>query len=569
MAHIDTPVLVVGGGPVGLMLSIELASRAVPNMLVNTGETTAAHPQGNTHNCRTMEHYRRHGIGDSVRIVGLPHEDVTDVMCCTRLNGIELSRIPMPSSADKVRRIIERDPTFLTPEPIHRASQLYVEPVLKKHAQEQKEIHLKYGWKLICFRQKKDHVIAEIEKVSSGQVQKVRCRWLAGCDGAQGFVRRELGIKYLGEGGEEIAFMIGRMISVYIDAPGIYDVMPNNRAWQIWTINEDSRACFVSLDGRGKFVVLAKHPAGNKREEGVSDNKVYSKMVRALINAAIGTQIDFKIISVKDWTAGNALVAERYQSKNVFLAGDSAHLFTPTGGFGMNTGIDDAVNLGWKMAAVYQGWAPEKLLDTYDVERRPIGIRNTQASRKLASDVATIEIPPVLEDSTPEGAQQRVILGEHLAGFTEEFASLGIQLGVRYDTSPLIISDGSTAPLDSAVDYVPSGSPGGRAPHTWLEDGASILDKFGQWFTLLKFGLDDIDTTPFQNMAQTLNIPLTVVQISEPNAQKLYGCGLVLVRPDGHVAWRGNTLPNVLKGLLRTVSGHTVHEINRSDRNDH
>jgi len=566
MDTITTPVLVVGGGPVGLVLSIELASGGIPNTLVNRENGTATHPQGNTHNSRTMEHYRRLGIARQVRGVGLPANHVTDVISCTRLSAFELSRIPMPSSAKKISQVSERDPDLLTPEPIHRSSQFYVEPVLKEHAEAQPDVDLKFGWKLIEFSQNPTHVKSIIQHVTSGEARTVKSRWLVGCDGAQGIVRRKLGISYRGEGGDEVAFMIGRMISVYIDAPELYGLMARPHAWQAWTLNPDARACFVSLDGKGKFVVLAKHPGVR---DGADEAQVSSEMLMKLIHSAIGVETEVTIISVQDWTAGNALVAERYQKKRVFLAGDAAHLFTPTGGFGMNTGIDDAVNLGWKLGAVCNGWAPAQLLDTYDSERRPIGLRNTQASRKLASDVATIEIPRALEDPTPEGRKARAILGEHLAGFTEEFASLGIQLGARYDASPLIISDGTAAPPDSSVDYLPTAVPGGRAPHIWLEDGTSILDNFGQWFTLLKFGLDKIDSKPFEHAAELLNIPFMVVSISDPNAYALYECRLVLVRPDGHVSWRGNLVPNDVPTLLRTVSGHTLVNTKGEMRSEH
>ena len=542
------PVLVIGGGPVGLVLSIELAWRGVPSMLVNTGQSTAPHPQGNTHNSRTMEHYRRLGLADRIRALGPPPDDATDVACYTRLSRDELSRIPMPSSAEKMRRVAERDATFPTPEPIHRASQFYVEPVLLGHAETMPEIDLNYGWRLIEFEQQADAVVSVIENVTSGETRTVRSRWLVGCDGAQGHVRRALGIPYRGEGGDEVAFMIGRMLSVYIDAPEIYDVMTGPRAWQYWTVNDDARACFVALDGKGKFAVLTKHPGGD--EPAHTD-------IAAEIQAAIGAKIDVDVISVKQWTAGNALVAERYRDGNAFLAGDSAHLFTPTGGFGMNTGIDDAVNLGWKLAAAHQGWASEGLLDSYESERRPIGIRNTEASRTLASNVATISIPEGLEDPTTAGAQERATLGAHLSGFTEEFASLGIQLGMRYDDSPLIVGDGSKAPPDSPVDYVPSACPGGRAPHIWLGDGASLFDKCATWFTLFKFSATDADTAPLVAAAAARNVPLEIVEIPDAAAHELYERRLVLVRPDGHVAWRGDAIPGDVEALIRQVAGCT------------
>lgn len=549
MTHETTPVLISGGGPVGLALSIELAWRGVRSVLVNTEPTTAAHPQGNTHNARTMEHYRRLGIADRVRAVGLPQDLVTDVIYLTRFTGHEFARIPMPSSAEKKTRIAARDMSFLTPEPIHRASQFYVEPELFAHAGTLDEIDLRFGWELTGFDQRDDGVISTIRNAETGETETVNSRWLAGCDGAHGYTRRALDIPYRGEGGDEVAFFIGRMLSVYIDAPAIYDVMKTDSVWQYWTVNGDARTCIVTLDEKGKFVVLTKYPdSGEPDEEDIARD----------IRNAVGADIEIEIISVREWTAGNALVADSYGEGRVLLAGDAVHLFTPTGGFGMNTGIEDAVNLGWKMAAIHHGWAPEALLATYEAERRPIGIRNTQSSRKLASDVATIQVPEALEDDTPEGERARAELGRHLSGFTEEFASLGIQLGARYDASPLIIGDGTAPPPDSPVTYVPSACPGGRAPHVWLDDGASIHDRFGKWFTLVNFGAPDADTSAMEAAASAQNVPLDVIEIAEPAARDLYECAFALIRPDHHVAWRGGALPADADGLIRQASGNAL-----------
>ena len=549
MTQDTTPVLISGGGPVGLVLAMELAGRGVRSILVNTEPTTAVHPQGNTHNARTMEHYRRLGIADRVRAVGLPQDLTTDVIYLTRFTGHEFARIPMPSSTEKKRRIAARDMSFLTPEPIHRSSQFYVETELFAHAETLPEIGLRFGWELIAFDLQDDGVLSTIRNAETGETETIASRWLAGCDGAQGYTRRALEIPYRGEGGDEVAFFIGRMLSVYIDAPGIYDVMKVDRVWQYWTVNGDGRMCIVTLDAKGKFVVLTRYPESGEPDE--------ADIIRDIRNA-MGAEIDIEIISVREWTAGNALVADRYGDDRVMLAGDAVHLFTPTGGFGMNTGIEDAVNLGWKFAAVHHGFAPEAVLSTYETERRPIGIRNTQSSRKLASDVATIEVPEALEQDTEEGVRARAELGRHLSGFTEEFASLGIQLGARYDASPLIVADGTNPPPDSAVDYVPSACPGGRAPHVWLDDGASIHDRFGKWFTLLKFGTADTDTASFEAAASAQNVPLDIVDIPEPAARDLYQCRFALIRPDHHVAWRGDALPADAAALIRQVSGNSL-----------
>jgi len=271
--------------------------------------------------------------------------------------------------------------------------------------------------------------------------------------------------------------------------------------------------------------------------------------------AAIGADVEVKVLSVQPWVAGNALVADSYRDGRVFLAGDSVHLFTPTGGFGMNTGIDDAINLAWKFTAIVQGWASESLLDTYESERRPIGLRNTRASRELADRVATMDVSPTLEDDTPDGVRARAAASDHLNGYEEEFASLGIQLGMRYDDSPLIVPDGSPPPPDSPVDYVPSACPGGRAPHCWLADGSSMLDRLGKPFTLAKLGGTDASTASFEDAAAARGVPLDVIEVDDGAARDLYGRDLVLIRPDRHVAWRGNTPPDDADGVIAMVTG--------------
>lgn len=548
-SEIETPILIVGGGPVGLMLAIELAWRGVPCALVNDGETTSIHPQGSTNNSRTMEHYRRLGLADRVRATGLPPADNTDVLYTTRFSGWELARLAMQSSAEKMRRMAAGDPSLATPEIIHRGNQIYVEPVLKAHAEEMDGLTLLFGWRMESFEQGPDGVTARIVHRATGETRAVRAAWLVGCDGAHGTTRRALGIRYEGEGGEDVAFMKGRMLSSYIRAPAIYEVLAAARAWQYWSVNNDSRTGTVSLDGKGEFIVLSK------LAQGVEPDDVD---VTALMRAAAGADIPVKVISRKPWVAGQALVARRMREGRVFLAGDSAHLFTPTGGFGMNTGIDDAANLGWKLAAMYQGWGGAGLIDSYELERRPVALQNTGASHAFAGNVATVDIPTALEDDSPAGAQARAALGRHLAGFGEEFASLGVQLGARYDDSPIVVSDGSASPPFSPFAYVPSACPGGRAPHLWRDDGSALYDHFGKWYTLLRVGETDADAAPIVAAARARAVPLDVIAVPEPEAVERYERGLVLVRPDHHIAWRGASPPDDADAVIGRAAGIAV-----------
>jgi 2-polyprenyl-6-methoxyphenol hydroxylase-like FAD-dependent oxidoreductase len=533
----------VGGGMVGLSLAVELGSRNVPCVLITEGAATATHPQGNTLNSRTMEHYRRLGLSAEIRAAGLPTGHATDVVYATRFAGWELARLPMPSTDEKLD---DPDQTTQTPEPIHRANFFFIEPILKARLDALPSVDLRFGHRLVEFEQEAEGVTATIERVIDGERLEISCDWLVGCDGARSTVRQALGIGYAGKGGEDETFMRGRMLSTYVDAPALADVMKLKPGWHYWTVNADNRSSIANLDAKGKYVALTRMPP---------DEDETTVNAAAAFLGCVGVDIPVEVLSVKSWMAGLALVADRYQDGRVLMAGDAVHLFTPTGGFGMNTGVDDAANLGWKLAAVVQGWAPPALLDTYEAERRPIGIRNTTMSHQFASAVAGLEIASTLEDDTFEGETERAKLGAHLATFTEEFRSLGIQLGARYDGSSLIASDGTAAPKDSPFEYTPSAVPGGRAPHVWLGPDDALFDRFSAGFTLLRLSEDPADVNALINAARARNVPHMVVDIASQEVRDAYGADLVLLRPDHHVAWRGDTEPNTPDKLWTHVTG--------------
>jgi 2-polyprenyl-6-methoxyphenol hydroxylase-like FAD-dependent oxidoreductase len=544
--ELRTPVLIVGGGMVGLSLAVDLGSRGVDCIIVNEGATEATHPSGNSLNARTMEHYRRLGLADQVRAAGLPPDHPTDVVYVTRFAGWELARLAMPSSAEKLRDRTHSEHTKLTPEPLHRANFFYVETILKQRAEALASVDVRFGWRLLEFEQDAESVTAVVEQVADSRRHTISCDWLVGCDGPRSTVREALGVNYGGKGGEDDAFMRGRMLSSYVEAPDLLDLMPLTPGWHYWTVNADARSSVAALDAKGKYVALTRIPSG------VDFADVDPA---ASFRATVGADIPIKVHSAKQWTAGLALVAERYQDRRVLMAGDSIHLFTPTGGFGMNTGVDDTANLGWKLAAVVRGWAPPALLDTYETERRPIGIRNTSMSHQFASAVANLEIPPELEDDSAAGEAARQRIGAHLATFTEEFRSLGIQLGARYDTSPLIADDDETPPADSPFEYLPSAVPGGRAPHRWLSDGRALFDTFGAGFTLLRLAETAPDGNALAAAAAARGVPLDVVTIDNDGVREIYQRDLVLIRPDQHIAWRGNTEPGNADDLIARAIG--------------
>jgi 2-polyprenyl-6-methoxyphenol hydroxylase-like FAD-dependent oxidoreductase len=543
---LKTPILIVGGGPVGMNLALDLSWRGVPNILINEGETTPNHPQGNSHNARTMEHYRRIGIADKIRKVGLPADHSGDAIIVTRINGYELCRIKIPSLQERLK--LGSNDLDIGPEPLQRASQMYVEKILKSELDKKDNVDLRFGWKLNSFKNNPGNVIAEIEDTKSGSIEEVNCGYLVGCDGGQSTVRKALGIKYSGKGGEEVDFMLGRMLSVYFEAPDLYSVMKTDPPWQFHSMNPDGRASIVALDGNGRFLTWAKIKAGERAEK--IDPKPY-------ILRVIGEDIPIKIISSLPWQAGLSLVADSYGVERVLLAGDAVHLFTPTGGFGMNTGVGDAENLGWKLAAWYHGWSGEKLIESYEFERRQVAIRNLAQSYELAQAKASLTVPNGIEENTEIGDKIREEFAIKIyEALKEEYFCIGIQLGARYDGSRLVNNEETSPPVSSPYEYVPTSYPGGRAPHCWLEDGSALFDHFGKYFTLLILNNSKAKTSPIIMAAKKRGVPLAVFINDSRKIFDLYENELVIIRPDQYVAWRGNEFPDEPLILIDMIIGN-------------
>lgn len=532
----QTPVAIVGGGPVGLMLALFLDRHGVPSVVFNSEATTRWHPKGSTHNARSMEHHRRLGIAGKIRALGLPADHPTDVAYFTRFNAYELARLKMPSSAEKMQTVAASSRFDQTPEPIHRGNQMYVERFLFEHAQTRPNITLRFGYEVTSFDQDKDGVTLAAVRLSDGRSESWRAQYLVGCDGGRSFVRRTLGIRYAGEDTLQQDYFGGRMFSTYLRAPTLYrDFLGRRRAFQYWAVNPQLRTTIIALDGKDEFLFWMK-PRDPRDEPD-------DATVKRAVALCTGAEIPVEIIGHAPWTAGVALYADSFGEGRVLLAGDAVHLFTPTGGFGMNTGLDDAANLAWKLAATLQGWGGPALLASYEAERKPIAIRNTKAAHELAKNIGDVNASPVMEEDSADGERARREVGAYLSTFGEEFASIGVQLGARYAGSPIVASD-EAAPQDSFVQYRPTSVPGGRAPHLWLNNGRgagdSLFDQFGAGFTLLRLGPAAPDASDFQNAAKARNIPLKIVDIPDNEARDFYGCDLALIRPDQHVAWRGS-----------------------------
>lgn len=552
-AVLRTSVAIVGGGPCGLVLAIELGRWGIPCVLLNDRPGTTTVPQANATQARTMEHYRRLGLADEVRAQGLPAEYPTDIAYFTRFAGDELARFSLPSA--KTASLLSRSGSgsWSTAELPHRCSQLYIEQVLHRHAGRSTCVDLRYGHRVLDVAEHAGGVTLKAESIQDGKPLLVHADYAVGCDGPRSLVRKSLGIGYGGEGKASRDFLGGRMHAVFFRAPGLYGIIPHPPAWMYWAFNPERRGFMAAIDGRDLFVFHTQlRPDSDPAEPTEAD-------ARAMVLAALGADCPVQVISHASWTAGFTLVAEAFGTGRILLAGDAAHLFTPTGGLGYNTAVEDAVNLGWKLAAVLQGWGVSGLLPSYEAERRPAALRNTGYARGFANSIGNFRVHPDIEAQTPAGAQARISAGDYLNQHARaEFDIPGITLGTRYDDSPVIVPDGTAPPPDTASVYVPTACPGGRAPHAWLPDGSSLFDAFGRGFTLLRLGGQAEDAAALTEHAASSGLPLTALHCPESTLRDLYGADLALIRPDQVVAWRGSSIARAREALMVATGGSVV-----------
>ncbi len=529
------PVLIVGGGPVGLALAAELGWRGIRCELVEQTDGAITTPKMNEVNTRTMEFCRRWGVADAVYNCSFPKDHPLDVVFVTSMSGHELARMRRPPRA--------RAPADTnSPERMQICSQLWFDPILRKFAQAQPSSTLRHRTRLESFEASDAGVTAQLRDVETGKRETVRADYLVGCDGAMSPIREALGIGLGGQG------ILGYPLHLFFRTPDL-----------LAQCGREAGVFFLAIDRAGLWAnIRVIDPANGLWRLMVldTDGKQTPETVdrEALLRRAIGRPIEVDWKGVSIWTR-RSVVADRYAQGRVFLAGDAVHQLSPTGALGMNTGIGDAVDLGWKLAAVLKDWGGPELLAAYDAERRPIGFRNVGmaaefylAHGEFAGGIAAID------DDSEYGRQLRQRLGESLArDVGRMFRTAGLQLGYRYEASPICIDDGTTPEPDDPERFVPSARPGSRAPHAWLGDGRSTLDLFGRGFVLLRFA--DVSTTAIEQAAKARGVPLSVAAIDDPDIAALYERKLVLVRPDGHVAWRGDALPSDAAALIDRARG--------------
>lgn len=534
---IQTEVLIAGGGPCGLMLANELGRRGIRCLLVDPKPGTAFNPQANATQARTMEHFRRLGFAHEIRALGVPPDHPTDIAYLTRFAKHELARLQLPTAAQAVEQIKTLGGSWSAAELPHRVPQKLVEATLRRHAQSWPTVDLRYGWALESFSDAGTGVTAQVRPVNgtAGDAVTIQAAYLVGADGPRSLVRRQLGISWGGSSGAQRDFMGGQMFAVYLRAPGFHAAVPHAKAWMYVTVNHQRRAFMAAVDGVAEFAFHAAVQPGEYADQWDAAD------AQRIFDEAAGQHIPIEVLSLSTWTAGHALVAQQFSRGRVFIAGDAAHLFTPTGGLGYNTAMEDAVNLGWKLAGVLRGSAPDALLASYALERQPLAERNTRYAQQFADSIGRFVASPQLEENTPAGQAERDLAAAYLDAHARlEFNIPGVTFGGRYDASPVIVKDGCSAPPDQANSYQPSASPGGRAPHAWLADGRSLYDSFNFEWTLLALGPQPPDSSGFEAAAKALSLDLQVVHLACPELLALYQAPLVLVRPDQIVAWRGH-----------------------------
>ena len=530
-----TPVLIVGAGPVGLALAGDLAWRGIRSVLVERGDGAITQPKMDLLGPRTMEFCRRWGIEQAVHDSPYNSDHPQDCIWLESLSGYEFGREPFPPPREEL-------PPPQSPVKRERCPQDMFDPILRRWVESLPLASLRYNTELVSFAETADGVTATL-RGADGTEETITADYLIGADGGSSTVRQALGIKMLGKPA------LTHTTNAIFRCKNFWDLHDKKKGYRFIFIGpEGTWSTLVAIDGhdRYRFSVV-----GDENRRTLSEDEV-----RTLIVRAMGKDFDFEILSIMPWVR-RELLAENYGRGRVYITGDAAHLNSPTGAFGMNTGMQDSVDLGWKLAAMVQGWGGPDLLASYEAERRPVAARNIQeATNNLTRMISPRQhLSSTVFESGPDGNAARRTFGDAYTQVMKfEWFTLQTHLGYRYDDSPVIIADGTDAPNDAPMEYTQTARPGSRAPHVWLADGKSTLDLFGDGFVLLRFA-PGTEVSALEAAARASGVPLRTIDIDHAAARALYVNRLVLVRPDGFVAWRADALPSDVNGLIDTVRG--------------
>lgn len=525
-------VVVVGAGPVGLTLAIDLGWRGVRCLLIERNATTAPWPKMDRSNARTMELYRRIGIADRVRALGYPPDNPMDVFLLTRMNEPPIAVLKFPSVAERRRQIAECTDGSFALEPYQLVSQNKVEPLLKAVAEATPNVTVRYGQELVDFTHDDAGVRATARLLDGGEV-KVHARYLVGCDGGVSTVRKKLGIRLEGRGS------LRELRQVIFRSDDLYERIPVGKGRH-----------YVFADGS---IIVAQ---GDRKEFTLHTALPEDADFAAVLGQLIGLDCQLEIRHVLTWRH-HLLIAERYRDRSVFLAGDAVHLMIPTGGLGMNTGVGDAIDLSWKLAGAIQGWGGPGLLDAYEQERRPVGLRNVHAAGWAAEGVglwAGLVSAGMHQHTAAGAALRRDVAASFTINHGRMHGMVGAELGYSYAGSPLIADEPGNVGEWAISAYTPHARPGVRIPHMWLSDGRALQDVLGDHYTLLDLR-GDCDSAAMEAAFLQTGAPLDILHLDEPHIRAAYGACVLLLRPDLHIVWRGNGPPADPAALALMATG--------------
>jgi 2-polyprenyl-6-methoxyphenol hydroxylase-like FAD-dependent oxidoreductase len=538
----DSDVLIAGAGPTGLTLAIDLGKRGVRCTLIEQKPQPAFLPKMERINARSMEIYRRMGLAEKIRAAGLRPDCPMDVYVMLALDEPPLLHLPYPS-VDEARATTRATNDGTLPlEPYQLISQYTLEPLLKSIAESLPAVTVQFGCEFLSLRQDAQGVTARVQTAVG--TQEMRAAYLVGCDGGASSVRRELGIGLSGEGN-----LLGLRQALY-RCDELFDRLPiggnsglgpgRGRHYHV----ADDKATFLIMQDSTRHWTL--HSIVDSDAE-----------MEAAFKSAVGIAVKYEMLSCAPWRQ-NLLLADRYGKGRVFLAGDAAHLVIPTGGLGMNSGVGDAIDLSWKLAATLAGWGGPDLLRSYQIERRQVGEHNVGASRYATigrRKWRSMWRPDIREDS-PAGAETRRNLAA-VADVEQRKSNemIGAELGYRYVDSP-VICNLPGGPEHLFRDYRPTTWPGARLPHVWLDDGAPMADRIPDGFTILKLGGTKADAGGLERAIAARGAPVTVLDVPDAVARDIYGYDLMLTRPDLHVVWRGNAAPEDAAAIAAIATGH-------------
>ena len=522
------PVLIVGGGPVGLSLAGDLGRRGIDCILIEQSEGVVYHPRATALNARTMELMRRFGLAETVKRDGTPSDFPHTVLYLTSFHGFEIARIERPTHGGRALSPI-------SPERPQRCNQIWFDPIILDYVRSWPTVSVRHRWRYESLREEGEKVIATVRDLAKDEVHEIVADYVADCSGSHSRIRRGLNIAMKGvDAGSETEYHL----SAFIRLPELWKHHDKGKAALTFFIDQKGNwRNLVMIDGKELYRLGIDGKEYYDNPEGTDVEKMFLDIA--------GPDIPHEIVSVMRWSAAD-VVAETYRRGRVLFVGDAAHQNHPSGGFGLNTGMGDMDNIGWKLAATVQGWGGAHLLDSYEAERRPIGLRNINQAWLGHADNRDRETHPEIRQDTPAGAEARARMKEQILDSQPAMVLTdGIALGYRYENSPIIVPDGSTPTEDTPSVYQPTSRPGGRAPHAWIKEGQSTVDLFGNGFVLLRLGGNTSDTGApdtgaIEDAFRARQIPLATIAIADPAIAKLYEKKLVLVRPDGHVAWRND-----------------------------